>query len=118
MEPDSHVLREKGVPVSEEVHQKSPASTSIDYSGVDEKALLRRMDLRILPMIVILYIFAFIDRYVAFGLLFTLSSFTDCFVFQCKHWKCAALLPSQGSQAHRVTIQHCVVLVLRFLRDL
>ncbi|KAF1993537.1 MFS general substrate transporter [Amniculicola lignicola CBS 123094] len=62
MEPDLPVLGEKGVPVSEEVHQKSPASTSIDYSGVDEKALVRRMDLRILPMIVILYIFAFIDR--------------------------------------------------------
>ncbi|PVI02977.1 MFS general substrate transporter [Periconia macrospinosa] len=62
MEPDSPVLGEKGVPASEEVHQNSPASTSIDYSGVDEKALLRRMDLRILPMIVILYIFAFIDR--------------------------------------------------------
>jgi len=81
MEPDSPVLGEKGVPLSEQVHQKSPASTSIDYSGVDEKALLRRMDLRILPMIVILYMFAFIDRYVAFGLLFKSSSLTDCLVF-------------------------------------
>lgn len=37
-------------------------SDEIDMSTIDKKALLRRVDMHVLPMLVIVYIFAFLDR--------------------------------------------------------
>lgn len=34
----------------------------IDFSHVDEKAVLRKMDLRLLPMLALLYLLSFLDR--------------------------------------------------------
>lgn len=34
----------------------------VDFSGVDEKAVLRKMDLRLLPMLALLYLLSFLDR--------------------------------------------------------
>ncbi|PVI02175.1 MFS transporter-like protein [Periconia macrospinosa] len=56
------MLGEKVTPAKEENQQRSSTSTLDSLNGIDEKKLVRRMDLRILPMIVILYIFSFIDR--------------------------------------------------------
>lgn len=34
----------------------------VDFSHVDEKAVLRKMDLRLLPMLALLYLLSFLDR--------------------------------------------------------
>jgi hypothetical protein len=34
----------------------------VDFSGVDEKKVLRRMDVRLLPMLALLYLLSFLDR--------------------------------------------------------
>lgn len=51
-----------------DVHQKSTHhdptwdGTGVDFSNVDEKATLRKMDLRLLPMLALLYLLSFLDR--------------------------------------------------------
>jgi hypothetical protein len=44
--------------------QNTESSQLSEYSTVDERALVRKIDLRILPVLVVVYIMAFIDRYV------------------------------------------------------
>jgi len=49
------------------VHEKSPAQESgtmrsNDFSSIDEAAVLRKMDLRLIPMLSVLYLLAFLDR--------------------------------------------------------
>jgi hypothetical protein len=34
----------------------------VDFSGVNEKKVLRKMDLRLLPMLALLYLLSFLDR--------------------------------------------------------
>lgn len=41
----------------------SPSSSSIaDFAGINEKALLRKLDLRLLPPLTLLYLLSFLDR--------------------------------------------------------
>ena len=44
----------------------SPSSGSEDgqdaYSGIDEKALVRKLDLKLLPALTLLYLLSFLDR--------------------------------------------------------
>lgn len=35
---------------------------NVDFSGVDEKKTLRKMDMRLIPALAILYLLAFLDR--------------------------------------------------------
>lgn len=34
----------------------------VDFSGVDEKKTLRKMDVRLIPMLALLYLLSFLDR--------------------------------------------------------
>lgn len=38
------------------------AATDVDFSDVDEKKVLRKMDIRLIPMLSLLYLLAFLDR--------------------------------------------------------
>lgn len=38
------------------------APTDVDFSDVDEKKVLRKMDIRLIPMLSLLYLLAFLDR--------------------------------------------------------
>ncbi|KAF3384346.1 hypothetical protein F1880_003106 [Penicillium rolfsii] len=41
----------------------SPSSSSIaEFAGVNEKSLLRKLDLRLLPPLILLYLLSFLDR--------------------------------------------------------
>lgn len=43
--------------------ETTPSSTSIaDFAGINEKALLRKLDLRLLPPVTLLYLLSFLDR--------------------------------------------------------
>lgn len=49
------------------VHEKSPiqesdAVSSNEFASIDEAAVLRKMDLRLIPMLSALYLLAFLDR--------------------------------------------------------
>lgn len=42
--------------------QESDAVSSNEFASIDEAALLRKMDLRLIPMLSVLYLLAFLDR--------------------------------------------------------
>lgn len=43
--------------------ETSPSSSSIaDFAGINEKSLLRKLDLRLLPPLTLLYLLSFLDR--------------------------------------------------------
>jgi len=43
-------------------HDPNWAGDDVDFSNVDEKKVLRKMDLRLLPMLALLYLLSFLDR--------------------------------------------------------
>jgi hypothetical protein len=43
-------------------HDPNWDGNDVDFSNVDEKAVLRKMDLRLLPMLALLYLLSFLDR--------------------------------------------------------
>lgn len=43
-------------------HDPEFTGADVDFSHVDEKKVLRKMDLRLLPMLALLYLLAFLDR--------------------------------------------------------
>jgi hypothetical protein len=43
-------------------HDPNWAGDDIDFSNVDEKKVRRKMDLRLLPMLALLYLLSFLDR--------------------------------------------------------
>lgn len=51
-------------PSSKEYQTASPGSSSIDEGlvNINERALLRKLDLRLLPPVTILYLLSFLDR--------------------------------------------------------
>lgn len=76
---DEISVSEKGVKVSSprsdseevSVQQKENAASDndpegsfeqVDFSHIDEKKVLRKMDLRLIPMLAILYLLSFLDR--------------------------------------------------------
>jgi hypothetical protein len=38
------------------------ATANVDFSHIDEKKVLRKMDLRLIPMLALLYLLSFLDR--------------------------------------------------------
>lgn len=50
-----------GIPDSIDVSEEQPPIPA-EYESIDEKALMRRVDLRIIPVLSILYLMAFLDR--------------------------------------------------------
>jgi len=43
-------------------HDPNWDGTDVDFSNIDEKKVLRKMDLHILPMLALLYLLSFLDR--------------------------------------------------------
>lgn len=43
-------------------HDSSSTGHDVDFSRVDEKKTLRKMDIRLIPALAILYLLAFLDR--------------------------------------------------------
>lgn len=43
-------------------HDPNWDGNDVDFSSVDEKAVLRKMDIRLLPMLALLYLLSFLDR--------------------------------------------------------
>ena len=43
-------------------HDSNWTGDDVDFSHVDEKAALRKMDVRLIPMLAILYLLSFLDR--------------------------------------------------------
>jgi hypothetical protein len=46
----------------EDLEQVSEFQHEVDLSGVDEKKLLRKIDMRLIPWLSLLYLLSFIDR--------------------------------------------------------
>jgi hypothetical protein len=54
---------ESSKPVIESDHDLGTAAQfAMDVSNVDKAKILRKMDLRIIPMVTVLYLFSFLDR--------------------------------------------------------
>jgi len=55
---------EKGVPAARahKHHDPNWTGTDVDFSGVDEAKVLRKMDLRLIPVLAVLYLLSFLDR--------------------------------------------------------
>lgn len=51
-----------GAPHAFTYHDPSWDSGNVDFSDVDGKKVLRKMDLRLLPMLALLYLLSFLDR--------------------------------------------------------
>jgi hypothetical protein len=43
-------------------HDPNWTGNDVDFSGVDEKKVLRKMDLRLIPVLAVLYLLSFLDR--------------------------------------------------------
>ena len=41
---------------------KAPETTMASFAHLDEKKILRKMDLRLIPMLALLYLLSFLDR--------------------------------------------------------
>ena len=59
---DNPSSRPKGVGKRTTSHDPNWDGTDVDFSHVDEKAVLRKMDLHLLPMLALLYLLSFLDR--------------------------------------------------------
>jgi hypothetical protein len=54
---------DKGVLVHDHKrHDPNWTGEDVDFSNVDEKAVLRKMDIRLIPRLAILYLLSFLDR--------------------------------------------------------
>ena len=59
---------EKSTPIGDKVnystkhHDPNWDGTDVDFSHIDEKKVLRKMDIRLLPMLALLYLLSFLDR--------------------------------------------------------
>jgi hypothetical protein len=51
--------------VHDSLSDDSSSSPALQMSTIDEKALVRKIDRRLLPMLFIIYVAAFLDRYVS-----------------------------------------------------
>jgi len=47
---------------SEKQSDKIILDEALDFSGIDEKKVLRKMDLRLIPILAVLYLLSFLDR--------------------------------------------------------
>ena len=45
-----------------EPSDRNPQYVALDISGVNKAKVLRKMDLRIIPIVTVLYLFSFLDR--------------------------------------------------------
>jgi hypothetical protein len=55
-------LESSSIPQTEKFPDHESGIIGAAYFNVDEKAVLRKMDLRLIPMLSILYLLAFLDR--------------------------------------------------------
>lgn len=56
-------VRQEDVGVEElKEHDSNSEGQDVDFSGIDEKKTLRKMDLRLIPTLAVLYLLAFLDR--------------------------------------------------------
>lgn len=60
----SDIAREKEDFADARVSDRSSNELSADQLAVNERKLVMKMDLRILPVLCVVYLMAFIDRYV------------------------------------------------------
>jgi hypothetical protein len=66
---DERAAAEKGDGVTEHRrHDPNWTGDDVDFSGVDEKKVLRKMDLRLIPMLAVLYLLSFLDRGACLGI--------------------------------------------------
>ena len=64
---DVHILPALGSPTSSDeqlpqVGYDEKVTVKEMYSGVNESALIRKIDLRVVPVVCLIYVFAFLDR--------------------------------------------------------
>lgn len=50
-------------------HDPNWTGEDVDFSGVDEARVLRKMDMRLIPVLAVLYLLSFLDR----GMLYRMS---------------------------------------------
>lgn len=62
--PENASLEDKAVHEKHEHKKHDPnwAGDDVDFSMVDEKKTLRKMDIRLIPVLAILYLLSFLDR--------------------------------------------------------
>jgi len=58
--PKSNISKKKSA--DHRHHDPNWDGTDVDFSNIDEKKVLRKMDLHILPMLALLYLLSFLDR--------------------------------------------------------
>lgn len=71
-----------------------------------ERKLLAKIDFRLIPVLTILFILAFLDRFVEGIYLPTLKTRADPLGIQRKYLQCSNIRSTRGSQSRRCRIQH------------
>jgi hypothetical protein len=61
-EKGSPIIQDEGLEQSFTPHDANWDGTGVDFSHIDQKKVLRKMDLHIMPMLTILYLLSFLDR--------------------------------------------------------
>lgn len=61
-ESEKQVVSEGTLYAEDEKHSSGSEDGQDAYSGITEKALLRKLDLKLLPALTLLYLLSFLDR--------------------------------------------------------
>lgn len=66
----------------------SPSSSIAEFAGINEKSLLRKLDLRLLPPLTLLYLLSFLDRSNGSFALILHSTRNMLWLTDCCSWQC------------------------------
>lgn len=90
--------RDVGPPVARDLDEASEVPTILEEKM--ERTLVRKIDLNILPVVVLLYLFSFLDRgeWCHSDSLFGLRPTTQLTTNSSKYWKRSPIWPGRGSR--------------------
>ena len=76
----------------------------------DQKSLLRKIDFHVMPILFVIYVAAFLDRWFA---IFVLCDASIYFQLQSQHLKCPYNAPTKRARARRTAAEHRTHNILR-----
>jgi hypothetical protein len=96
-----HSRPEKDSDVHTDPESSSAGDLPASVGGVDDARLLRKIDLRVLPFICVMYLLAFLDRYVCMRSRGGGSLTPE----QRQHLECIHIRAPEGPRAHGLAVQ-------------
>jgi len=62
LDKEASLDKESSLRVADDPHKVPPYNPHVDISNVDERKLMRKIDLRLVPWLALLYLLSFLDR--------------------------------------------------------